>query len=377
MPRPKRLLMLCAYPPGAAATRFRICAYLDGLRAAGIETDVRAFVSEPYFARMYAPTGVAVKAAALGGFELSHLALALRAGRYDAVFVQREAALVGPPWLERYLAEWRGLPLVYDLDDAVWLDPDPVPGTLRARFPRAIGLIRGAAKGDLLLSLAAETIAGSKQLAAHARLLCPSVTVLPTVVFRDAWRPLPGRLDGALLGDPPILGWIGTHSTAGYLEMVLPALERLAAEGLRFRLRLRGASRDFPARGFVIENLPWRRDHEADDFAEIDIGLGPIRSDPWAEGKSGFKQLQYMAVGVPMVTSLVGGTRDFIEHGKNALVADGPDDWYRHLRDLLASAELRARLARAGRDLVCSTYCVEAQTAPFVQVIERALARAR
>ncbi|RYE90599.1 MAG: hypothetical protein EOO75_09950, partial [Myxococcales bacterium] len=182
MPQTRRLLMLCAYPPDAAATRFRVCGYVDALRAAGIEPDVRPFISDAYFAEMYRPRHLARKAAELLGFGLAKLPLLRDAGRYDAVFVQREAALVGPPVLERWLTQVRGLPLIYDLDDAVWLEPAPVAGTLRARFPRLVGAVRAAAKGDTLLALATEVIAGSQQLASHARRFCSRTTVLPTVV---------------------------------------------------------------------------------------------------------------------------------------------------------------------------------------------------
>ncbi|MCS6901605.1 MAG: hypothetical protein RMJ98_18350, partial [Myxococcales bacterium] len=239
---PLRLLMLCAYPSGAAATRFRIHGYLDVLRAAGIEPEVHPFVSEEYFAEMYRPQGVARKAVKLAGFLLRELPYVVRARRYDAVFIQREIALVGPPILERILVQLRGLPLIYDLDDAVWLEPTPAPGTLRARFPGIVGAIRAAAKGDTLLSMATAVVAGSRYLAAHARRFCSKVVVLPTVVSREQWRPRAGRLQGEILQNPPLVGWIGTHSTSVYLAMVMPALERLAREGVRFRLRLRGAS---------------------------------------------------------------------------------------------------------------------------------------
>ncbi len=369
----RKLLMLCAYPPEAAATRFRVCGYVDALRAAGIEPTVAPFISDAYFAEMYQPRHTARKAAELLRFALAKVPLALRAGEYDAVFVQREAALVGPPVLERWVVQGRRVPLIYDLDDAVWLEPAPVPGTLRARFPRLVGAVRAAAKGDTLLAMATEVIAGSQQLAAHARLFCDRATVLPTVVSREQWRPVPGRLDGEFAHDPPLIGWIGTPSTAVYLASVRPALERLAAEGLRFRMRVRGASRPFEVKGVSVDNLPWRRDHEVDDFAEFDIGLGPIVSDEWAEGKSGFKQLQYMAVGVPMVTSLVGGARDFIVDGENGLVAHTTDDWYRHIRALLTDRALRARLAVNGRRLIEERYSLEAQGPAFVDVIRRAM----
>lgn len=334
---------------------------------------MHSFISDDYLSKMYQPTNVLKKAISLGGFTLKELPYLLKAKRYDAVFIQREAALIGPPILERLFVQHLRLPLIYDLDDAVWLEPAAITGTLRARFPKLIGLIRAAAKGDTLLSIATSVVAGSHYLAQHARRFCSNVSVLPTVVSREHWRPLDGRLSGVLLHDPPIIGWIGTPSTSVYLSMVIPALERLAKEGFRFRLRIRGASRQIQNSYFVIENLPWRREQEVNDFAEMDIGLGPIQKDPWAEGKSGFKQLQYMAVGIPMVTSLVGGTRDFIQHGTNALVASKDEDWYHSIKALLTEQKLRAKLAQEGRSLVEARYSLETQGPQFAQRIYAAM----
>ena len=87
----------------------------------------------------------------------------------------------------------------------------------------------------------------------------------------------------------------------------------------------------------------------------------------------GFKQLQYMAVGVPFVSSWVGGARDFVVDGENGLVALEEVDWYRHLKALLDSPELRTRLARNGRALVETQYSVEQVGPRVVSYFERIL----
>ncbi|MCS6900347.1 MAG: glycosyltransferase, partial [Myxococcales bacterium] len=74
-----------------------------------------------------------------------------------------------------------------------------------------------------------------------------------------------------------------------------------------------------------------------------------------------------------MVTSLVGGTRDFIEHGTNALVAEQPEDWYTHIKLLLNEIPLRAQLAQAGRKLIEERYCLEAQGSIFAEHIRSAV----
>jgi glycosyltransferase involved in cell wall biosynthesis len=83
-----------------------------------------------------------------------------------------------------------------------------------------------------------------------------------------------------------------------------------------------------------------------------------------------------MAVGTPFVSSWVGGARDFVVDGENGLVAHSAEDWYRHLKALLESRELRARLSHCGRRLVESRYCIERQGPRVARCFEESLGHA-
>jgi glycosyltransferase involved in cell wall biosynthesis len=100
-----------------------------------------------------------------------------------------------------------------------------------------------------------------------------------------------------------------------------------------------------------------------------------MHGDPVYQGKCGFKQIQYMAVGVPFVSSWVGGARDFVVDGENGLVAHTKEDWYRHLKALLESHELRRRLSQNGRRLIEREYCIEVQGPRVAQFVEEAVSR--
>ena len=170
---------------------------------------------------------------------------------------------------------------------------------------------------------AALIIAGSNFLAQRAREVSSKVEVVPTVVSSTTWAPASGRLEGALHREAaPRIGWVGSHSTAHQLELVEPALRQLRADGYAFEVHVVGAGDDFALDTVEVESRPWRLDEEIEDFQRIDIGLAPMHSEQVYQGKCGFKQIQYMAVGVPFVSSWVGGARDFVVDGENGLVAN-------------------------------------------------------
>jgi len=61
--------------------------------------------------------------------------------------------------------------------------------------------------------------------------------------------------------------------------------------------------------------------------------------------------------------------------GENGLLAHSTEDWYRHLKALLESRELRRKLSQNGRRLVETRYCIETQGPRVAEFVEEALWR--
>jgi glycosyltransferase involved in cell wall biosynthesis len=366
-------LALAAYPDRSAATRFRLTQMLPYLRARGWDVRFEPFVEDDFLSGFYAGGNRLQKASYLGARSLYRLASAVKANDVDAVFIQREAALIGPAYTEFILHSLKGLPIIFDFDDAIWHYDLP-----RSTHPIAARFLKNPAKCWYAMRRASCVIAGSSYLAQCAGEVNSNVEVVPTVVSSTAWTPLPGRLEGALPGDAaPRIGWVGSHSTAHQLDLVESALQRLRADGYDFEFHVVGAGDDFALDTVEMEARPWRLDTELQEFQRLDIGLAPMHSELVYEGKCGFKQIQYMAVGVPFVSSWVGGARDFVVDGENGLVAHRAEDWYRHLKALLDSPELRGRLSQNGRRLVERQYCIERQGPRVAECFEETLGHAR
>jgi glycosyltransferase involved in cell wall biosynthesis len=371
--RQPTILALAAYSERSAATRFRLTQVLPYLRARGWDVRFEPFVQDDPISGFYARGSRLKKATHLASRSLHRLASAVGTTDVDAIFVQREAALIGPAYAEFILHSLKGLPIIFDFDDAIWHYDLP-----RSKHPIATRLLKRPAKCWYTMRRASCVIAGSSYLAQRAREVSSKVEVVPTVVSSTTWKPLPGRLEGAFHEEAsPRIGWVGSHSTAHQLELVEPALRQLRADGHDFEIHVVGAGDDFALDTVEAKSRPWRLDEEIQEFQRIDIGLAPMHNEPVYEGKCGFKQLQYMAVGVPFVSSWVGGARDFVVDGENGLVAHSTEDWYRHLKSLLESRALRKRLSRNGRRLVEARYCIERQGPRVAQCFEETLGHAR
>ncbi len=360
-----KVLGLASYPVEAAATRYRLQQFVQPLAERGINLTIRPFMNSELFAQFYQRNAMASTAFGLLKSSLMRLSDVLAANQADVIMVQREAMLLGPPLIEWLMTRVLKRPLVLDLDDATYVSyTSPTYG-------RAGKMLKWFSKTDDLIRWASIVTCGNRAIAEYVSSKRASARIIPTVVDADIFHPIPHHSS-----DAPVLGWIGTHSTFPYLESIFPVLQDLA-QSHSFRLKIVGSGKsEVSIPGVVVENLPWKLEREVADFQSIDIGLYPIDaglySGKWAAGKSGFKALQYMAVGVPYVATPVGASAEIGELGTTHLFAQNNDEWRAALSGLMADAEKRIRMGAAGRRHVIEHYGLPAQADKLAAALREA-----
>src|SRR5688572_3544975 len=118
-----RVLALASYPERAAATRFRLCQMVRPLADHGIALDVSPFLDDEAFSGFYQRSSAGRSVLGVGRGVRRRVGDLRAAKGADVVLLQREAAILGPPVVEALLAR-RGMPMVLDLDDPIWVSYD-------------------------------------------------------------------------------------------------------------------------------------------------------------------------------------------------------------------------------------------------------------
>jgi glycosyltransferase involved in cell wall biosynthesis len=201
---------------------------------------------------------------------------------------------------------------------------------------------------------ASAVIAGNEYLARYAREANSNVTLIPTVVDVARYLPCTRKRghDGRL-----VVGWIGSPSSAGYLLERIEALRRFCRNASARLVLVGSGPIELP--GVPVEVRSWREDAEVAEIQRFDIGIMPIPDTPWARGKCGFKLIQYMACGVPVVASPVGANVRIVDDGQNGFLAGTDDQWVAALSTLAASSLRRQQFGMAGREKVVRRYSLD------------------
>nr|WP_239556359.1 glycosyltransferase family 4 protein [Dyella flava] len=181
-----------------------------------------------------------------------------------------------------------------------------------------------------------------------------NVEWVPTVVDFERYSIVPRTPSNEL-----VIGWIGSPSTAHYLRLVSEPLAALCRDR-PMRCVAIGARQD-QLSGTPFTALPWNEETEVALLQSLDIGIMPLHDEAWERGKCGYKLIQYMACGVPVLASPVGENCNIVQHGQNGYLASTPAEWAVRLQQLIDDAQLRRQCGEAGRKRVEAEYCLQVQ----------------
>ena len=276
----------------------------------------------------------------------------------DLVWIQIELIPWAPAWFENLLVP-RRTPVIYDFDDAVHEQFRESPraiirATLGNKVVRTVGKSDGVVVGNRVLADFFTT-----------------ETETPCILFPSAVDTTERhQADQHLRGEKSsfVFGWIGTPLTfQRYVEGMLGEFDSIAKK-LQGEFWVIGAGAPELSTAHV-KYFPWSKETEHQLLQSIDAGVMPLRDDPWSRGKCGYKLLQYMAVGKPVLALLVGVNAEIIKHGKNGFLVEELGDWERYLRTLAEDRGLAAEMGKKAANVVVKSYSLEVNAPTLVRFL--------
>lgn len=352
--------------------RYRFEQYLDFFKANGFDWELSEIITKKDDAIFYGSGNIIAKAWILFKSIFIRLNDLKRAKKFDIVFIQREALLLGSSYFEKQF--YKRSKVIFDFDDSIWL-LDTSPENKKFEF------LKNPDKTKINILHAHAVIAGNAFLANYASQFNKNVVIIPTTIDTEFHKPIAKVLDStsttfsvtARTDRKIVIGWSGSISTIKHFEMAIPVLKEIQAKyPNKIEIHVMGQGNySHPELNIISKN--WNSQTEVADLNQFDIGIMPLPNDEWVKGKCGLKGLSYMACGVATIMSAVGVNPDIIKHGENGFLASSHQDWVDCISILIENSELRVKMGNAGRQTVVENYSVEANKHHYLDVLNSLL----
>ncbi|MCS7075738.1 MAG: glycosyltransferase family 4 protein [Bacteroidia bacterium] len=355
----KKMLVICPYPEGVAPSqRLKYEQYFDHFRQNGYHITVSPFMNRKFWDIVYKKGNFHKKVFwTIAGY-LKRIKDLFQIRRYDVIFITLWVTPIGLPIMERLFTLF-AKSLVYDIDDLIFLGHSSAANKI-------ISWMKGKRKMIVLMKYADHVITCTPVLDRFVRQYNSNTTDISSTINTDTYIPVNTYTNEKRI----ILGWSGSHSTAKYLHLLTPVLQKLK-ETHDFKLLVMGDA-NFRMEGIEVESLAWSEYLEIPTLQRMDIGLYPLPDEPWVYGKSGLKALQYMALGIPTVAEKLGpdhANHRVIEHGVSGFLAHGQEEWLHYLIQLIENPELRKKIGMAARKRVVELYSVHANKDTYLNIL--------
>lgn len=351
-----KIAFVVPYPIGKAPSqRFRFEQQFENLKAKNIAYDTFPFLTEKDFEQLYQPKKYSSKTVSiLLGF-LKRFALMFQLKSYHFVFIHREASPIGPPIFEWTIAKLLKKKIIYDFDDAIWLQNTSSANKIVAK-------IKWHHKVKNICTWAEKVSCGNEFLANYAKQFNENVQIVPTTVDTEKVHNKTKNQASKSL----VIGWTGTHSTISYLYEFEDLLVQLQ-QNFPFTFQVI-SNKDPEFKNLDYKYIPWQKSTEIEDLLAFNIGIMPLKNDPWAAGKCGFKAIQYMALGVPAVVSKVGVNTTIVDHNVNGFVCETKKEWFEKIMLLMKDEALRTSYGKKAQEKIEAEYSKKAVLSKYLSL---------
>jgi len=352
----KRILILSPYPEDVAAgQRLKYEQYYSSWIDAGFQLEKSSFFSNKTWNILWKKGNVFKKVlGTLAGY-FRRLKDLRKIKDCEIVYIFMWATPIGLPFYE-WLILKSGKKIIYDFDDAVFTSSD---------YFSLLNYIKGGHKSKFLIRNAHKIILSSP----FNKNYCieknkyQSATYIPCSLNLKRFT-----MNTKDLLQPPILGWTGTFSSKPYLDTLKPIFYELKNH-MDFKLVFI-TNFEYELPDLDLEVIEWSEKSEIDDLHKIDIGLYPLTKTPWSLGKGGLKTIQYMAAGIPTISTDFGTVKDFIVHKKNGFLVNTPSEWINAIIEITSNDELRKKIILSARQTVEERYSVSANKLKYLNILE-------
>ena len=354
-----KILFVCPYPNDVqAGQRLKFEQHFHKFREANYEIFESSFFDQNTWKVLYQDRRFFRK---IYGTILGYIRrtlLLFQLYKYDILYIHM---WVSPAFFSffEYLYLSLGKKVIYDIEDNVLLNSNQ-------NFFSFNPFVRNKNKYEFLIKSSNQIITSSPDLSKTCYGITKqnNVNYIPATINTKRYFPHKDHY----VKDTINVGWTGTHSSKKYLSIVEPYLKKISKKR-KIKFIIIG-NFNYNIKNIDCELIEWSKNTEILDLLKIDIGIYPVFEDEWSLGKSGLKSLQYMALGIPSVSTNFGNIKKIVKHGHNGILTKN-NNWDKALIDLIDNVELRKKIGKNSIQTVKDFYSIETLSEQYINVLKK------
>ena len=249
--------------------------------------------------------------------------------------------------------------LVYDFDDAVWLNS-----------------FFGEDEFSKIISEADCITSDNHYLSNYSSVYNKNSFVLNGPCQIEKFIEIKSTVNSSHSDKTVTLGWVGSPGTLFYLYKIYDALEIIGGRYPDVILKLVGTGSDrrlIPQfEKIKVVTVPaYDQNEMIEQVYSFDIGLYPLFYNELSLGRGSLKATIYMAGGIPAVCSAFGENVNIIQDGINGSLASDNDEWVEKLSVLIEDPVLRMEIGKKGFEYALANYSVASCLTQFLEIVEK------
>jgi len=351
----QRIIFFTKYTSKGPSSRYRTYQYLDEFKKE-YSCLVFPFFDDDYIDRLYAGRSTSFRKILY--YYLRRIwHLLSKPKKNDIVFIEYELMPYFFAWAEFYL-KLRGIKYIVDYDDAIFHNYDGSSNVFVRIFLKN--------KIPTVMKLANHVITGSPYLTNFATKYNKQVTGIPTSVLMEKYE----RIGHSDAKNSFVVGWIGTRSTSSNLLLIKDALKEFSSRYSDVVFQFVGID-NRTAKILGVAPVKWEEKIEICLLNSFNVGIMPLVDNDFNKGKCGFKLIQYMASGLPTISTPLEANLKINRNKKN-LHATTNQEWFNAFEQVYNNQSDFAKIGDSNKKDIANYYSVEAN-APVYKTIFREL----
>jgi glycosyltransferase involved in cell wall biosynthesis len=352
-----KVVFLTRYDEAGASSRYRIYQYLPYFSLKGIEFVVSPLLDKQYIKNINNNTQTSKISLFLQYFK--RLFFLIKKRQYDFLFIEKEIFPFLPDFI--FLLKIFKIKYIVDFDDAIFHNYD----TTFARN-KIIPILLGK-KIPSMIKNASSVICGSPYLTHYSLKYNQKVFEIPTTIDFEKYE----RRRIMSISEKFIIGWIGSKSTSKHLAIISEALVKFC---LDFDCQLNLIGFDISLKHIFQNNIAvrfieWNDLTEVEEICKFDVGVMPLPDEPFERGKCGFKLIQYMACGIPTISTPLEANVKINKDNGN-LFASTQEDWYSSFVQVYRERRVFKEIGKKNIEIVKNYYSIEVNVNKYIELFE-------